>query len=113
MGLLLSQKISKYRAVPTIVNGIRFASKSEAKDYSDLNILLEYGKIKDLELQPKYDLLVNNIKIGTYKADFRFYDTTLGEWRVVDRKGFDTALSKRSRKHVKAQYGIDIEIWKK
>ena len=103
--------MNKYRAVRTVVDGITFDSKSEASDYIKLKLMQKSNKIKDLELQPKYDLDVNGTKIGTYRADFRFFDITMNETRVVDRKGFDTALSKRSRKHVKAQYGIEVEIW--
>ena len=108
----VKKKRNKFGAVRTTVDGIVFHSKAESQDYVKLKAALNNGKITDLELQPKYNLLVNGIKIGTYKADFKFYDVERKEWVVADRKGFDTPLSKRSRKHVKAQYGIDVEIWK-
>lgn len=103
---------SKYGNKKVTIDGKTFDSRAEAKDYLTLTTLQTAYKITDLELQPKYDLLVNGTKIGTYRADFKFYDVERDEWRVVDRKGYDTPLSKRSRKHVKAQYGIEVEIWK-
>lgn len=109
----MKKKRNKFGAVRVTIDGITFASKAEAEDYKNLKLAESRGKITNLELQPKYDLLVNGIKIGTYKADFKFYDVERKEWVVADRKGFDTAISKRSRKHVKAQYGIEVEIWKK
>ena len=42
--------------------------------------------IRDLELQPKFDLIVNGKKIATYKADFKYFDLTKFEWIVEDVK---------------------------
>jgi len=50
--------------------------------------------------------------IGSYRADF-LYDELQGDvWvtKVVDVKGYDTPLSAWKRKHVRAQYGVDVQI---
>jgi len=65
---------NKYGAIKTKVDGITFDSKKEANRYVELRFLEVAGKIKDLEIQPKYDLIVNGVKIGYYKADFRYID---------------------------------------
>jgi|TARA_R100000654_G_scaffold73729_1_gene106935 hypothetical protein len=38
----------------------------------ELEILLRTKEISDLELHPKFDLMVNGVKIGRYTADFRY-----------------------------------------
>lgn len=111
----------KYRNVPTVVDGIRFDSKAEARRYSELKMLEKVKQIRCLELQPGWALFVNAgggpYAIGTYKADFQYEKRTAGDcdgpgWdRVVeDVKGIDTPLSKWKRKHLKAQYGIDVQL---
>ncbi len=44
--------MTKYRAQPTIVDGIRFHSKGEARRYQELRLLERAGEITNLELQP-------------------------------------------------------------
>src|SRR3990167_4438640 len=109
---------SKYRAVPTVVDNIRFASKAEARRYGELKLLERAGKICDLALQPRFELCVSDpegeeIKIGTYVADF--YYLTLDKFGdnfsievVEDVKGFRTDLYKWKKKHFETQYGIKI-----
>lgn len=99
---------SKYRAVPTWVDGIRFPSKKEAARYSELKLLERAGQIRNLELQPAFDITINGVKVGTYRADFSYF-TDAG--RVVeDTKGMDTRLSKFKRKCVEAARGFKIII---
>ena len=38
----------------------------------ELEILLRAREISDLEVHPKFDLMVNGVKIGRYTADFRY-----------------------------------------
>ena len=104
--------MKKYRNKKTVIDGITFDSKLEGKHYSQLKLLMRAGEIKDLELQPRYDLIINDVKVGFYKGDFRFFDLKEDRQRVVDSKGMDTPLSKLKRKMVKAIYDIDVEVWK-
>ena len=70
------------------------------------------GAILNLERQIRYPLLVNGIKIGTYIADFRYTVPETGEVAVIDVKSPRTAklpLYRRSKKHMLAQFGIDIQ----
>ena len=106
------KKRLKYRAVPTVAHGIAFDSKAEAARYGQLLLLAKAGKIEDLRVHPRYELIAASTTrplrtVGFYEADFSYYDT---ERRVEDVKGFDTPLSKWKRRHVKAQYGIDVQI---
>jgi hypothetical protein len=108
---------SKYHAQPTVVDGIRFHSKREAQRYGELKLLETHGRIHGLELQPAYPLDVLGLassKIGTYVADFKYcecltpHDCMCMALVVEDVKGVKTALYKWKKKHVEAQYGIQI-----
>lgn len=98
---------SKYHAVPTVIDGIRFASKAEARRYQELLVLQRAGEIRELELQPRYRLHVNGWKLGEYRADFR-YRTRDGETVVEDVKGMLTPMYRWKKKHVAAEYGVDV-----
>ncbi len=99
--------VSKYRNVKTQVDGITFHSKKEARRYQDLRLLERAGEIKDLELQPKFLLQVNGMKIATYIADFTYHDKT-GEV-VEDVKGVRTAAYSMKAKLMKAIHGITVK----
>jgi hypothetical protein len=103
-------KTNKYRAKAVTVDGIRFASKREAAFYGELKLREKAGEVYEVQLQPPLILSCATQVIGTYRGDFQFYDATLKRTRLVDVKGKDTPLSAWKRKHVKAQYGIEVEI---
>ncbi len=98
---------SKYKAVRTEVDGILFASKGEAQRYWELKMMQNCGEITDLELQPRYPIVVNGEKICTYVADFR-YTAKDGTKIVEDYKGFRTPIFKLKKKLMRACYGINV-----
>lgn len=99
-------KRSKYSSIPTEVDGHRFASRKEARRYSELKLMEQGGIIEGLELQPKFPLVVNGEKIGTYIGDFRY--RVDGEDRVEDVKGVLTPVYRLKKKLVRALYGVVI-----
>ncbi len=106
---------SKYGNIKTFVDGICFDSKKEAAYYWDLKLRERAGEIHNLELQPKYELHTARrgtrtlVRIGVYKADFRFREGTQGLLRVVDVKGVKTAMYRWKKKHTEAEYGVVIQ----
>lgn len=98
----------KFGNVPTVVDGIRFASKREAKRWGELRLALAAGAIRDLRRQVRYPLQVSSVKATTYIADFVYEDCKTGETVVEDAKGFKTPEYKLKRKMMAAQYGIEI-----
>jgi hypothetical protein len=98
----MSAKKHKYSARPTIVDGIKFASAKEARRYGELKLLQMAGKISQLELQPRYKLVIEE----SYVADFRYLEN--GKTVIEDVKGFLTAAYKRKRKAMKIQHGVTI-----
>jgi hypothetical protein len=100
--------VSKYRSKPTVVDGVRFASKREATRYGQLKLLQKANEIRDLELQPRFPLKVNGELVTTYVADFGYRESKNGNWVVEDTKGFRTDAYKIKAKLLKAlNPGID------
>ena len=97
---------NKYRAIKTIVDDITFDSKKEARRYVQLKLLVKAGVVTKLELQPRYDLIINTVKCGFYKADFRYFEN--GKEVVEDVKGMKTPVYNLKKKLIKAIYGIEI-----
>lgn len=113
--------MSKYKAKPTVVDGIRFASQKEAKRYGELKLLERAKKIHLLQLQPAFTLNAwrpdhsEMRAVGVYKADFAYCACHGGSancgWSrvtVEDVKGFKTPLYRWKKRHVEAQYGITV-----
>ena len=103
---------SKYNAQPTVVDGVRFASKAEARRWNELRLLERGRQIAELERQPKFALNYGDELIGYYVADFEYLDFKHGEWVVEDVKGVQTELFKWKARHFRAQYGREIVIVK-
>ena len=116
------EAVNKYRNQPTTVDGIRFASKAEARRYGELRLLEKAGEITELQLQPVYPLSIHEVPsgnqrvIGKYVADFKYREAQCGDeferWVTVveDVKGTETALFKWKRKHFEAEYGIKLTL---
>lgn len=106
---------NKYHNKKVNVEGIVFDSKLEAKRYQELKLLERVGDIKDLQLQPSFDLIPSFKKNGktfrktTYKADFSYIDTKTGQMIVEDSKGFLTELYKLKKKLFEYKYS-DLTI---
>jgi hypothetical protein len=98
---------SKYRAQPVIdEDGKRFASKKEFKRYCQLRLLESAGTISRLELQPRFDLVINGKNCGFYKGDFAYFEKNK---RVIeDVKGVKTPVYSLKKRIVEALYSIVI-----
>lgn len=96
-------KQHKFGAIPTVVDGIRFASAKEAKRYGELLLLQKAGEISDLQMQVAYPLVITT----RYIADFVY--TENGRKVVEDVKGFRTKEYLRKRKYLLQQHNISIK----
>jgi hypothetical protein len=122
------KKNQKYRNKPVKTDEGYFASTKEYHRWLELKALQKAGEIRGLMKQIRIPLQVKGVTIGHYIADFLYTTTTQGathwigcktdgsepEWGfadstiIEDAKGFKTDIYKRSKRHMKAQYGIDI-----
>lgn len=104
----------KYRAQPQVVDGVRFASKAEARRYCELKMLEKAGEIKELELQPRFPIYVCHHRNGElreafkYVADFRYREGPRGLLVIEDVKGMKTPTYRLKKKAFELQYGIEI-----
>lgn len=108
----------KYRNVPTVVDGITFDSKAEARRWSDLMNAKRAGMIKDIRRQVPYRLEVNGVLIATYKADFvvTYVDGVIEVEDVKGgrKRGTRTRDYVMKKKLMQAIHGIEIkEVTKK
>ena len=118
--------MNKYNNKKTIVDGITFDSKKEARRYLELKRLEASGQIEELRLQVPFELVPvqrepdtigpkGGIKKGkvieqacTYKADFVYYDAVNDRSVVEDTKGKRTPDYIIKRKLMLWRYGIRI-----
>lgn len=110
-----ARRRSKFGNRKTEVYGITFDSAKEARRYQELRLLEKAGEIDGLTCQQPFYLRVwrkgSFIEIGTYRADFHYWEganTTEPREVIEDVKGFRTPLYRWKKKHVEAQYGIEI-----
>lgn len=105
---------SRYKVAPKsdrTLDGIVFASKGEMRRYAILRGQEKLDIIRNLVLQPRFDLVVNGHPIGRYTADFKYEDVTTGETVVEDTKSSGTAREGDyilRRKLAEALYGIRV-----
>jgi len=99
---------NKYGNQFTIVDGIRFDSKAEAKRWGELKLLERANQISDLERQYRFKLAIGDQLIATYVADFRYFDRVKSEWVVEDVKGVRTAEFKIKAKLMKALHRVEV-----
>lgn len=109
---------SKYGAIPTTLDGIRFASKAEARAYQVLKIMESRGSITELRLQPRYELqskfadaLGVKHRAISYIGDFEFLRENV---RIcVDVKGIEAAgFRVKFKMAIKLYPNIQFEMWK-
>ena len=110
-------KPSKLRNVKTIVDGLSFDSKKEAKRYAELKLLVKAGDVSNLELQRSFELIPKQ-KLSSgkterachYIADFVYCYN--GKTWVEDVKGMRTgqayALFVVKRKLMLLVHGIEV-----
>jgi hypothetical protein len=99
---------NKYGAIPTEVDGIKFASRAEARRYGDLALLQEGGLITDLVCHPKFEIKVNGMHVCYYVADFQYMD---GDKLIVEDVKSSATVTKLyllKKKLMKACHGISV-----
>src|SRR5205085_9305605 len=104
--------MSKYGNRKVEVDGITFHTAKEAERYVELKLLERAGEIFALNLQPRYPLVVNGVKVCTYVADFVYCipaDQGARPTRVVeDVKGYKTPEYKLKAKLFQALHGFPV-----
>lgn len=102
-------KQSKYHAVKTVLDDIKFDSKKEAKRYIQLKQLERAGLIKKLRLQVPFVLIDKSVygREIRYVADFVYVENDVEI--VEDVKGVKTPIYKLKKRLMAERYGIKIK----
>lgn len=107
--------MNKYSAKKTVVDGITFDSKLEAKRYTELLWLQKAGEISNLQRQVPFTLQEAFTKNGKryraikYVADFVYTDNRKLMTVVEDTKGKETDVYKLKKKLFEKVYpGLTI-----
>lgn len=114
MAALVRPASSKYHATKTVIDGITFDSKREAKRYQELKLLERAGAIRDLKRQVRYELIPafdcdgKHYRPTTYIADFVYTDVNTGKEVVEDCKGYRTDVYRLKAKLFARRFGVAI-----
>lgn len=109
---------NKYGAIPTVVDGIRFASKLEAARYRELRARQHAGVISNLERQVWFAVYwpgkqnAKNKRDGllfNYVCDFQYVNAD-GETIVEDVKGKVLDAFRLKKKGVWYAHGIHVAV---
>ena len=93
---------NKYHAKRTSChNKHNHASKLESNYCDALSVLVKTGGIKSYEIQKKFDLIVNGIKICSHYVDF-WVEHKGGEFECHEAEGAETSTWKLKYKLFKA-----------
>lgn len=109
--------MSKYGNQKTMVDGIEFDSRREARRWRELKWLEKAGEIRNLDRQVAYELIppIRSEETGkviqrgvSYIADFVYQTVPEGKWIVEDTKGYRTEAYKIKKKLMLWRHGIEI-----
>ena len=104
---------SKYKNAITVVDGITFHSRAEARRWSALRLMERAGEIRDIEMQVEYLLIPSQKKPGggteraiKYVCDFEYVRD--GKRVIEDVKGMRTPDYIIKRKLMLHIFGIEV-----
>jgi hypothetical protein len=97
----ITSRVTKYGNKPTMVDGIPFDSLAEARRYNELKLFVHAGDLSNLELQPKFPLVVNGELVCTYIADFSY-----------EQRGYRVIEDVKSRASKTRAYRIKVKLLK-
>lgn len=106
---------NKYGARKTVVDGITFDSKAEAKYYEQLKWLKQSKQIKDFSLQLRFELQESFKKQDKtfrkieYIADFEITNLD-GSKEVIDIKGMETKEFAIKRKLYERKFDTPLKV---
>ena len=106
-----TRRPNKYFAKKTVAMGLKFDSRWEAERWGQLKSMERAGIVTQLERQIRYDLTINDVKICSYIADFRYLleeENGLFKLVVEDAKGILTPEFKLKKKLMKAIHNIEL-----
>lgn len=105
----MRRKSHKYNAIPTELNGVKFASRKEARFAQQLDLLIKAGIVSHYDTQPSYELQPSykqgdkTIRSIRYVADFKVFYAD-GRVEIIDCKGVKTPVYLIKKKMFEYKY---------
>ena len=109
-------KKNKFNAKSIVIDGHKFPSLKEAQRYNELKLLEKAGKIKNLELQPEFEIIPKQkyrgktLKRAKYTPDFKYLDVDNNEWVIEEVKGMPTVDYVLRKKLFILNYGDEYKF---
>ena len=103
---------NKYRAQKTVLNGLKFDSKVEARYYCQIQYQSGWTRQEHFDLIPKFKCGDKNYRKAVYTPDF-IHRTNNEIDKVVDVKGGNVTLKDSAKLRMKlfmAKYGVPVTI---
>lgn len=95
-----------------IVDGYHFKNENEYRRYKGLLALVKEGRIKLLEVNPSYSLVVNEIEVDRYIPTFRFHDSVKNEERFIQVSNASlSAIQELRIRLFEVLYHVIVERW--
>lgn len=100
------------------MDGIVFASKMEMDRYSQLKLMEKGGLLRDLQVQPRFELLPAFERNGkhflptTYVGDFAYFDCVTKKRVVEEVKGYETDVWKLKQKLFHFKHNMELRVIK-
>jgi hypothetical protein len=101
----MPQTYHKFRAIPTEIDNIKFASRKEGRYYKELKLRQATGEVLFFLRQVPFHLTAG-VK---YVCDFQVFLSD-GTVEFVDVKGMETPMFNLKKKQVEELYPITIKI---
>ena len=110
--LMDKPKGSKFKAKPTVYNGVRYPSKKHAKAAADLDFRIKVGIVVSWIREVPFPLPG---KTATGRPIKHFVDFLAfkpdGTYQLIEVKGFRVGLGELKRSQVEELYNVVIEVW--
>ena len=92
--------------------GYHFKNPNELRRYKGVMELVKAGRLKDMDVYPQYELVINDISVSEYHPTFRFYDPDKHNYRFIQVMSgtYNPALELKI-KLFEAIYGETVEKW--
>ena len=106
------KKTSKFKAKPTVYNGVNYHSQKEVRAAQKLDFMVKAGEILSWISQVPF-VLPGETATGRpikHYVDFMAFNVD-GTYRLIEVKGFRVGLGELKRSQVEELYNVVIEVW--
>lgn len=94
------------------VDGHLFGNEHEYKRYLGITALVKSGRLKNLEVKPKFPLIVNDSLIDHYIPSFQFFDPIKNQDRFIQvMSGAVNPMLEIRIRLFEALYNHTVERW--